>query len=152
MRLSRPILVVLVVATSATVAWAEPIGRWWAGYGQGNLEYGIHNDSAGIDSVYIGCGEEQTYVSFTVGGVEPKHGSAILVTIGADEFELPIGKWGSFETGSHVASDNFHALWDAIRTGEFMRVRLATGQSTVFTLKGAAKALPKEACKTDFER
>ena len=135
---------------TASIANAEPIGRWWAGFGQGNFEYGIHNDSAGSDTVYISCGEVPTTIEFTIGGVNPKQGSDILVTIGADEFVLSAGKDGYFDTKSHVASDNFHALWDAMRAGQFMRVRLASGQSTAFMLKGAAKVLPKQACTTDF--
>lgn len=141
-----------VATLIATPAAAEPIGRWWAGFGQGNFEYGIHNDSAGGDTVYIACGEAPATIEFTVGGVQPRPGSSILVIIGADEFELPAGEQGRFETGSHVASDTFHALWDAMRRGQVMRVRLATGQSTAFTLKGAAKVLPAVSCLTDFER
>ena len=136
----------------ATTASAQPIGRWWAGFGQGNFEYGIHNDSAGSDAVYISCGEVPTTIEFTVGGVKPKQGSTIIATIGADEFELPAGRGGLFETKSHAESGNFRALWTAMRIGQVMRVRLSTGQSTVFTLKGAAKVLPKESCPTDFER
>lgn len=149
----RSIAVGLVVAaTISGVASAEPIGRWWAGFGQGNFEYAIKNDSAGSDQFYIGCGEVPTTISFRIGGVEPRRGQSVLITIGGDEFDLPLGDNGYFETKSHVASDNFRALWSAIRTGQVMRVRLSTGQSTAFTLKGAAKALPKEACATDFER
>ncbi len=136
----------------AGTADAEPIGRWWAGFGQGNFEYAIKNDSAGSDEFYIGCGELPTTIRFRIGGVEPIEGQSVLINIGADEFDLRLGRQGRFETKSHVESDNFHALWDVIRSGKIMRVRLSTGQSTVFTLKGAAKALPKEACSTDFER
>lgn len=137
---------------AVTSAAAEPIGRWWAGFGQGNFEYAIKNDSAGSDQFYIGCGEVPTTIRFRIGGVEPKRGQSVLITIGGDEFDLPLGESGYFETKSHVASDNFRALWSAIRAGQVMRVRLSSGQSTAFTLKGAAKALPKDACTTDFER
>lgn len=142
---------VIILIATAGVAHAEPIGRWWTGFGQGNFEYAIKNDSAGSDEFFINCGEVPTTISMRIGGVEPKAGQTAFVTIGGDEFELSLGKDGYFETNSHVASDNFHAVWDAIRAGDDMRVRLSTGQSTAFTLKGAAKALPKQACPTDFE-
>jgi hypothetical protein len=149
---SLPVVLIAAILASAGAAHAEPIGRWWAGFGQGNFEYAIKNDSAGSDQFYIGCGEVPTTISMTIGGVEPKAGQTAVITIGADEFELPLGRDGYFETKSHVASDTFHAVWDAIRAGHAMRVRLSSGQSTAFTLKGAAKALPKDACPTDFER
>lgn len=149
----RALVLGTVCAVAITgVAAAEPIGRWWAGFGQGNFEYAVKNDSAGSDEFYIGCGEVPTTISFRISGVEPKRGQSVLITIGGDEFDLPLGENGYFETKSHVASDNFRALWSAIRAGQVMRVRLSTGQSTSFTLKGAAKALPKESCTTEFER
>lgn len=131
---------------------AEPIGRWWTGFGQGTTEYGIKNDSAGSDTIYIACAPDHTYVSFRVGGVEPKQGETTIITIGADEYELNGGEWGYFETKSHVESDTFIALWQSLRSGAAARVRLQTGQSTAFTLKGASKVLGKEPCETDFGR
>lgn len=149
-------VLMMAVAAAASLfgggALAEPTGVWWAGFGQGNFEYAIKNDSAGSDEFYVSCGEVPTTIRVRVGGVDPQAGQTSVVTIGAAEYELFTGPGGEFETKSHVGSDTFHALWDAIRGGQVMRVRLATGQSTVFTLKGAAKALPKESCPTDFER
>lgn len=143
----------VIAAAIASTAVAEPIGRWWSGFGQGNSEYGIKNDSAGADEIYIACGEVPTTVSFTVTGHHPKPGDTAYVTIGRDEFVLPLGRQGEFETVSHVAADNFQALWTSIRSGSAMRVRLSTGQSTGFTLKGAGAALPKTGgCTPDFAR
>lgn len=151
-QIPRSLLLALAFTSLTNIAAAEPIGRWWAGFGQGTFEYGIHNDSAGSDTVYIACGENSTNIDFKVGGVRAVPGSSILVNIGADEFELSTDEKGYFQTNSHVASDTFHALWGAIRSGEVMRVRLSTGQSTAFSLKGTTKVLPKEGCQTDFER
>jgi hypothetical protein len=78
------------------------VGRWWSGFGQGTVEYGIKNDSAGSDKIYIACADKHTYISFTVGGVNPREGSDILMTIGADEFVVMAGEHGYFQTGSHV--------------------------------------------------
>jgi hypothetical protein len=144
---------VLVLALFACLpAQAEPTGRWWSGFGQGNLEYGIKNDSAGSDEFYIACMQDRTYISLRIGGVEPKQGQSAIVTIGPDEFEVQLGKDGYVETASHVGYDTFRAWWAAMRAGANMRVRLSTGQSTNFTLKGAAKILPRDACETDFQR
>lgn len=142
----------ITIAGIAGEASAEPIGKWWAGSGQGNLEYAIKNDSAGSDQFYIGCGWAPTTISLKVGGVEPKQGQHAFITIDGDEFDLSLGEYGNFETKSHVDSDTFIALWTAIRAGQTMRVKLSTGQSTSFTLTGAAKALPKEPCETDFAK
>ena len=140
---------VALVACSSSVS-AEPVGRWWSGYGMGTLEYGIKNDSAGSDSVYIACSGESTIVYFSVGGVDPKPKSIIIVTIGGEEWVLYTNSDGHVPTNNHVAADNFISLWHAMRSGTVMRVRLATGQSTRFTLAGSGRELPKKPCETDF--
>ncbi|RYD42185.1 MAG: hypothetical protein EOP63_13630 [Sphingomonadales bacterium] len=61
----------LALIGAASTARAEPIGRWWSGFGQGTLEYAIKNDSAGSDYFCIACpiGEGARMI---VGGVDPK--------------------------------------------------------------------------------
>ena len=150
---ARHLLISIVAANVSAGASAEPIGRWFSGYGQGTLEYGIKNDSAGSDYFYIACSPDLgTSISITVSGRNARRGDPILAVIGADEFELWPDESGDFQTGSRVAYDTFRTLWNAMRRGSAMRVRLPTGESTVFTLAGAAKTLPREHCQTDFER
>lgn len=146
------ISVVAALALLAAPLSAEPTGRWYGAFGQGAFEYGIKNDSAGSDYFYIYCPQEGAKILITVGGKNPAADSIARVVIGGDEFELPIDSSGEFTTGTHVGNDNFHALWDAMRSGSVMRVRLSTGQSTAFTLKNTAKVLPKKARATAFEQ
>lgn len=148
----RPMLLGLGLAAAPVAAYAEPIGRWFSGFGQGTVEYGIRNDSAGSDYLYIACAPDRTYISLTVGGAQPRSGDRITITIDADEFEIMAGEHGYFQTGSHVESDTFRAVWESMRAGSNMRVRLSTGQSTNFTLSGSARTLGPQPCETDFER
>lgn len=141
-------LLALLLLPSA--ALAEPIGRWWTGFGQGTIEYGIKNDSAGSDTIYIACEPDRTAIRFSVRGADPKPGSTIIVTIGGDEWELYADRDQFVPTSSHVAADNFISLWHAMRRGQVARVRLDTGRSTVFTLRGAARVLPRQPCQTDY--
>jgi hypothetical protein len=143
-------LLVLSAAKSGVVS-AEPMGRWYSGFGQGITEYGIKNDSAGSDYFYIAWAPDGATIDFTVGGKNPQPQSTVIVDRGADDFELPTDDHGRFTTGSHVASDNFRALWQSLRSGSLVRIRLSTGETTVFTLKRAAKILPAKRCKTAFE-
>lgn len=131
---------------------AEPIGRWWSGFGQGDLEYGIKNDSRGSDQIYVACTERQTYVSFSVGGRNPRAGEYIYFTVGADELEVMADEDGRFSTSSHVDYANFQKFWQLLRAGSHARVRFQQGGSTSFRLDGAAKTLPPKPCETDFER
>jgi len=145
-------LIALAALIIANPASAEPTGRWWAGFGQGAFEYGIKNDSAGSDSIYMFCAQDHTYISFSIGGIAPTPGQTVIVTIGSDKFELFVSNLGYFETRSRAGNATYGILWAAIRAGANMRVRLPTGQSTNFTLKGAAKVLPRAPCQTDFAR
>ena len=146
----RSLLLNIVFGLIATPAYAEPTGRWWTGAAQGTVEYGIKNDSAGSDEVYIACAWDHTSINFNVGGIDPKPETMVLVVIGADEWEMIADAEGRIATKSHVEADNFITLWRAMRAGSTMRVRLATGQSTVFTLRGAAKILSPKPCETDY--
>lgn len=148
----RLILALCGLSTS-TVAIAEPIGHWFSGFGQGATEYGIKNDRAGNDYFYIACSPDfGTTIRITVGGKDAPPNKHVKVVIGPDEFELFTENNGDFRTDSRVASDTFRSLWSSMRNGSAMRVRLQSGESTVFTLKGSSKVLDKEPCETDFER
>jgi len=148
-------VLVVLAALAPTPAPAEPIGKWWSGWGQGVTEIGIKNDSAGSDEIYIACSQDRpnhTTISFTIGGKNPRPGSSVFIVIGSDTLEFPIDEHGNGSTNTHVAADNFTFLWDAIRRGRWMVVRLATGESTRFMLAGAAAALrgKENTCKPDF--
>ena len=151
--MKRIALALLTIAIFARPIAAEPIGQWYSGFGQGTVEYGIKHDSAGSDYFYIACSPDfGTSINITVGGTDAPPGKNVVVTIGADEFDLPIGRDGYFTTHSHIAYDIFRTLWSSLRRGTVMRVRLANGQSTVFSLRGSGRILPKQHCRTDFER
>jgi len=141
----------LLVGTAA--ANAEPIGRWFYGYGQGVLEYGIKNDSAGGDYFSIWCDYKGAGAWFIVSRKDPLPLSSVFVVINDDQFEIPVREDHYFHTDSHVEYSIFRSLWEAIRTNNgVMHVRLSSGETTTFPLKGAAKALPKEPCETAFEK
>lgn len=146
------LLCAAAVALAPAQVRSEPVGRWWSGWGQGTTEYGIKNDSAGSDAIYIACAHDTTYVSFTVAGKNPSPGSRVIVTIEPDEYEFLATRDGYLGTLNHVEADTFYALWSSLRRGTAARVRLASGESTIFSLKGSSKVLDKEACTPDFAR
>lgn len=50
-------------------AAAEPVGRWWSGWGQGTAEYGFKAPNG--DAIYFACDQGSgmgTSVSFSIGG------------------------------------------------------------------------------------
>lgn len=146
------ILFALCLATPTTLA-AEPIGRWWSGWGMGVSEYGYKADSGGNDSIYIACSPDSgTSVSFTITGESPDPESEVTVVIDGEEIRLFADKDGQIPTDSRAADGNFRYLWEMIRKGRTMRVRLSTGESTRFPLIGSTKALGAEPCETDFAR
>lgn len=63
-----------LLAWTVGPATAEPIGRWFSGFGQGTVEYGIKNDSAGSDYFYIACTPEGAQIRVTVGEKTPRQG------------------------------------------------------------------------------
>jgi hypothetical protein len=148
-------VVAILLSFNATMAHAAPIGRWFSDWGQGKQAYTIQNDSAGSDTFSFvdtsqGFEHGGVRLSISVGGVNPRPGSTVVVTIGADEFEFTADKNGEVPTNCHICAASFDALWAAVRRGTVMRVRLAGGRSTAFTLAGAAKVLPAKPLVADF--
>lgn len=139
---------------TGTMAQAEPVGQWFSGYGQGITEYAIENDSAKSDYFYIACADAgDATIMFTVSTKEPEPGSSVFVTIGDKDYELPVAQDKLFHTDSRADSDTFGALWDDIRaSGGSMQVRLSTGDTATFPLKGAATLMPEEHCTTAHEK
>ena len=149
----KALFLAFVLCLTISPASAEPIDRWWSGWGMGVFEYGYRSDSAGSDTIYISCSDDWgTNIRFTIGGKDPEPISEITVVIDGKELRLFTNSDGSVPTESHLAASNFWSLWEMIRSGQTMWVKLSTGESTTFPLKGSAKALPREHCKTDFAR
>lgn len=144
-------LVVGLVMASSTTAFAEPVGRWFSGFGQGTVEYGLKNDSAGSDYFYIACAPKGASISITVSGRSAPPNSDIFVAIDDDELTLYADERGDVQTQTHVDSDNFRALWSYIRNGHAMHVRFLTGESTVFKLKGTLNIFDTDPCDTQFD-
>lgn len=133
-------------------AAAEPIGRWWSGWGMGTFEYGYKSAASGGNVVYIACSDSETSIRFSIRGRDPRPRSVVSVAVGRDTFEVITDQWGTGTTESHVAADTFVSLWSAMRAGSSMQVRFSTGETARFTLGGSAEALPKQPCKPDFWR
>lgn len=153
-RKTASLVLIGLLTLTGPMAQAEPVGQWFSGYGQGITEYAIENDSAKSDYFYIACDDAgDATIMFTVSTREPEPGSSVVVTIGARDYELPVAEDRLFHTHSRADSDTFGALWDDIRSSSgSMRVRLASGEAASFTLEGAAKEMPREHCKTAYEK
>ncbi len=135
-----------------TAAVKTPEAVWTSDYGQGVSEYGVQNDSAGSDSISLSCNDEKTEMSFSVGGETPKH-QRVTAYVGAQELEVMVGDDGNVLTDSHAEADNYTALYDAMRSGQpSIRVRVASGKTATFSLKGAKDVLPEFGCQPDFAR
>ncbi len=58
----------------------------------------------------------------------------------------------SLKTDSHVAADNFLAIWKSLRGGKLLRVAFSHGRKIAIPLSGSAKVLGREACVPSFYR
>lgn len=148
----RKLLLALASLLVVTPAHSEPYGRWWTGWGMGVTEYGYKSDSAGSDSIYIACSHDSTTLSFSISGKNPEPRSEVTVVIDGEELRLISNRDGAIPTDSRVADANFRSLWGLMRSGSTMWVKLSSGESARFPLKGSAKILNAESCETDFAR
>jgi hypothetical protein len=147
-------IALFLISFGATSVQAERSGDWVSGYGQGLIEY---STDIGDSSFRLFDGSASGFldkVSFhvSVQGTEPKPKSIVTIHIGNRTFEFPIDKDGDANTNCKICALEWDGLWNAIRAGQAMTVRLQTGQSAQFSLKGSGKLLGPEPFIADFYR
>ena len=160
MRFKAVVWAAVATLVSFGPALAEPTARWWSGWGQGVAEYG-YNDGNG-SSIYIACDEnypESTKrgvtITVSVDAVNAAPNSEVTFIVDMDSFSFRTERDESIiTTNSHVAADNFTALWQAMRGGRkvsyVIKDRIGNSHLKTFGLAGSSKALSKEGCVADF--
>jgi hypothetical protein len=164
MNLSRTLMTFCVLAIS-TPASAEPIGRWWAGSGMGDLEYG-YNRGDGTE-VYFSCNNDRQtmYLSAQIDGSSPRDENVVF-SVDGDELEFYADKSGALEMKSRVSINNLYALFDMLKRGKSLTIRFSSSSinrgptalaarsasirhsrsKTTISLAGSAKALGNDIC------
>lgn len=132
-------------ALSSGVALAEPIGRWFSSSEQGSLVYGFTKSGAGLDAIYIVCGPGEARLRVTVGSAQPKPRDLVKFIVDRNEWDMFTNDDREVVASGSDAG-NFIGLWNAMRRGQAVRVRLASGGTATFALRGAAKVLPRQPC------
>lgn len=150
----------LLVPTAASLAQSfQPdfqFDQWFADHPPGFHVYQVVRENG--DRFEFSCD-----VAFTekggataivvVQGLEPAPNSDVEVTIdGTRTFKLMFDRNRIVRTDCEECAFAYTRLWQAVRLGNRMSVRLANGQTGEFPLKGTAAVIPATPCKPDFER
>ncbi len=139
----------LALLAYAGPATAEPVGRWWSGWGMGVTEYGFKRDDR--NNIYIACDPYgQTSVSVTINGRSPRPRSIVQFKVNGQTLSWMASRDGTLPTGSHVDSSNYYALIEEARNGSGVMIIQFDALRTSFPLKGSARALPANPCPSDF--
>lgn len=141
-----------VAAIGCTMAEAAP--RWRSGFGMGVTELSI--DHGPGNAFTINCAESAmrgASIAISIAGKRPEPNSEIRIYVDNEEFQFFTDGMRWIETDSRAASDNFTALWRALRKGRSLRVTFARDMaSSTFSTVGAAQVLRADIpCKTGFQ-
>lgn len=144
--------VAMVLVVGSTVGAEAQARRWTSGFGQGIIEYTTRNGPGNTFRIACDAGYsdngELTNLTIEIGGKPPKGGSTVRIFIDDEDIQIGTERSGEMKFNSRVGVSNFHALWEALKTGKQLRVLFADGQSTTFPMAGAAKEITGEPCKT----
>lgn len=142
--LAAMIISAFAINTSAP-AIAEPIDRWWNGWGMGVSEYGW---SGSDDSnIYITCDSNNNLsLSVAIRGQDPRPGSDVVFKLKGQEVRFWTKENGDIEMESRVSANNLYFLFDELRTGSTMTLEF-DGLSKRFPLSGSAKGLGPRLCE-----
>jgi hypothetical protein len=141
--------VAMAFVFSTVPALAEPVGRWWSGWGMGVTEYGFKKDDANY--IHISCDpHRKTYVAVSISGRNPRAGSAVVFLVNGQTLRWLADRQGYLPTESHVDSSNYYSLLEEVRRGSGALRISYDGRTTTFPLKGSARELPSDPCPSDF--
>ena len=126
-------------------ASAEPVNRWWSGWGMGVSEYGWSGSDG--SKIYITC-ENNTELGLVVAirGIDPKPKSEVLFLLNGQNIIFSTMPNGDIEMKSRVSTNNLYFLYDELRTGSKMTLSF-NGLSKTFSLAGSSKGLGSGLCK-----
>ncbi len=141
---TRKAVTVALVALQITPAFAEPVNRWWSGWGMGVSEYGWSGSDG--STIYMTC-ESRTDVGLRVAirGIDPKPKSEIVVVLNGQKISFWTTPNGDVETQSRVSMNNVYFLFDELKNGSKMTLSF-NGLSKSFNLAGSSKGLGSEFC------
>ncbi len=125
-------------------ALAEPVDRWWSGWGMGVHEYGWSGSDGSM--IYMTC-EDRTEIGLNVAirGIDPKPKSEITFALNGQKVNFWTKASGEIETESRAAMNNVYFLFDELRAGKEMSLSF-NGLSKRFSLAGSSKGLGSEFC------
>lgn len=150
------IILATVISAFSASASAGEVGNWTTGYGQGHLEYTVHNgpgnrftfdcDEGGLRK----DGIKTTNISTTISGDYPKPNSVVKAFADGAGFDLMVDKLGEINTDCHVCASTFSALWTKIRESKQLIIVFSDGRYSTYDARGARKVLNKTSCETGF--
>ncbi len=147
------ILLLLTVATPASAA--KIVGQWTTDFGQGIIEYSVHNDWDEKTYLTISDGsngiDEKVQIFLAIDGEGVRPNGEITFSVDSVSIRMTADDGGSIATACHACAKNFDALWSLLRDGQTLRVSY-DGRSADFTLRGTSKILPKNPPVADFYR
>ena len=137
------VAVVTALWLSAPAA-AEPIDRWWSGWGMGVSEYGWSGSDG--STIYITCGSERELgLRVAIRGVDPQSKTDVIFNLNGQEIRFWTTADGDIEMNSHVSMSNLFFLFDELRKGTSVFLRF-DGLAKEFPLAGSAKGLGPTLC------
>lgn len=128
-----------------TPAAAEPVDRWWSGWGMGVSEYGWSGSDG--SSIYITCDSENNLgLSVAIRGKSPKPETDVIFKLNGHEVSFWATATGEIEMQSRVSMNNLYFLFDELKASDKLELSFDDRTKT-FPLKGSAKGLGSALCE-----
>lgn len=138
------ILALLSFGLNAPAA-AEPVDRWWSGWGMGVSEYGWSGSDG--STIYITCDSDRALgLRVAIGGVDPHPNTDVVFYLNGQELHFSTDADGDIEMQSRVSMNSLYFLFDELRKGRSAVLRF-DGLMKEFPLAGSAKGLGSELCE-----
>ena len=142
----------MFLSTIQSPAEAQQYGDWTVGGAQGYVEYRVQNGPG--NEFNISCDEgasadhSTTGIIVTIEGKPAPANSVVNIILDAQETQHPTDEAGTITPSCNACYANLAQFWSHIHKAKSMLVQFGDGRHSSFSLKGAARAIPKKVCRT----
>jgi hypothetical protein len=154
MGLGMKSLLTVSIATAAAAsigpAFAEKVGDWRLGFGQGyneyRLEHGPGNDlTISCDSGNKGYGVN---IFMHIRDKAPPGSSIVRAISEEDEFQIITDGDGVGVTECSACRSNFEAMLESLKVSDRLTIIFEDGRSITFRARGTKEAFSEDVCRT----
>ena len=151
---ARIFLAFIVAFLISAPAGAITNAEWRSEMVKGFQKYWIENNSGARFTIWCNPKKKTmgTVIDIDIDGANAPANKRVRILLDNDMIKLPADNKGYIRTKCAVCADSYRIIWNRLRSSRSLAVKFNDERYAVFSLVGARKVLPGNACPADFDK